>query len=240
MADKKKYYPEEEQEQETFSEEEAYQEDEAEAAYQTEDYEENAGDVENDEGVEEEESTLETLLGFLTNTLMESKPVPLQSGKRAVNVQMCLDIIEDIRNSVPDDVRWAQSVLEKRKRILSEARAMADSRVKAADARANAALDNANKEAQRIEHEAEDHADKIVKEAQARARAMIDQSEIMRLAHEEADQICEDARADANDQRLNATRYAENLLGELEGDVQATLEAVHRSLENISGKNKKM
>ena len=226
MADEKKYYPEEEQNEEEFAEEEEFQEGEPEEEYEQDGVEEDGGEV--------EESTLDQLLRFLTSTLNEGKQVPLQNGKRIVNVPMCLDIIEDIRNSMPDDVRWAQGILDQRKRTLSDAKAMADSRVKAADARANAALDNANREAQRIVHEAEDRAAEIIEQAQKRARAMIDQSEIMRLAHEEADQICEDARADANDQRLNATRYAETLLGELERDVQATLDAVRRSIDNIT------
>ena len=67
-----------------------------------------------------------------------------------------------------------------------------------------------------------------------RARAMIEQSEIMRHAHEEADQLCNDARAEANEQRLQATRYAEELLREMERDVQATLDAVRRSIKNIT------
>ena len=44
----------------------------------------------------------------------------------------------------------------------------------------------------------------------------------------------EEARAEANEQRLSANRYAENILREMERDVQATLDAVRHSIENVS------
>ena len=182
-----------------------------------------------------EDSELDKLLDFLIETLTVAPAVPLSSGKRMVSLQMCLDIVEDIRNCLPDEIRYSTEILKKRDRILRDAQSTAESKVQAADARANAAIDDANRRAQEIVAKAEDHAREIEEQAQMRARAMIDQSEIMRLAHEEAAQLCEEARADANDQRLKATRYSEDLLEELERDVQATLDAVRRSIQNISG-----
>ena len=85
-------------------------------------------------------------------------------------------------------------------------------------------------------NDAEDRAADIIEKAEARARAMIDQSEITRLAHEEANQICEEARAEASDTRLEATRYAETLLQGLETDIEATLDAVRKSREGVSGR----
>ena len=190
-----------------------------------------------DEQDDIDDSELNRLLDFLVETLTVAPAVPMSKGKRMVPLQMCLDIVDDIRNCLPDQIRRANDIVRRRDRIIRDAEASADSRVQAADARANAALDDANKRAAEIVHEAEDHAAEIVAEAQNRARAMIDQSEITRAAREEASQICEDARADANDQRLKANRYAVNLLNSLEQDVQATLDAVHTSLENISGQH---
>lgn len=222
MADEK-YYAENQGEEENFAPED-------------EEFDETAAEMtEEEEQGDELKSDLETLLGFLTDTIQRGKTIPLQAGKKLVNVQMCMDIISDIRDNLPEEVRWAYGIISDRDRLMNEAKAVAETRVKAADARADASIADAQKRAQDIVSEAEAHAAEIVEQAQKRARAMIDQSEITRLAHEEANQICEDARADANDQRLKATRYAESLLGELERDVQATLDAVRRSIDNISG-----
>ena len=184
---------------------------------------------------EEEDATqLETLLDFLTQALTQSSAVPL-SNKRMVNVDMCLDIVDNIRECLPASVQYCKQILDNRDRVMRDAHAAAEAKVKAADARANSAIDNATKRAQELVNEAEDRAREIIGDAQNRARAMVEQSEIMRHAHEEAAQLCNDARADANEQRMEAARYAEDLLRELERDVQATLDAVRRSRKNISG-----
>ena len=188
---------------------------------------------------------LDSLLDFLVKALTQAPSVPL-SGKRMVNVDMCLDIIEDIRNCLPDAVRYSQQIVDNRDRLIREAQieskrtinnaqAEANAKVQAADARANSAIEDATRRAQSMVNDAENRANQIIEEAHMRARAMIEQSEIMRHAHDEAAQLCNDARAEANEQRLQASRYAEELLRELERDIQSTLDAVHRSIKNVSG-----
>ena len=199
---------------------------------------ENGEDAQAYEGEYEEQdgsdyTELDKLLDFLVETVTTAPAVPLNNNKRMVSLQMCLDIVEDIRNCLPDEIRYSMEILKKRDRILRDAQTAADSKSQAAEARANAAIDDANRRAQEIVHNAEDHAADILEQAETRARAMIDQSEITRLAHEEANQICEEARAEANDTRLEATRYAETLLQGLEQDVQETLDAVRKSIKGI-------
>ena len=193
-------------------------------------YEEEYADQED----EQEDTELDRLLDFLVETITTAPAVPLSSGKRMVSMQMCLDIVEDIRNCLPDEVRYSAEILKKRDRILRDAQNTADSKTQAAEARANAALDDANRRAQEIVNSAEDHADDILEQAEERARKMIDQSEITRLAHEEADKICEEARAEASDIKLEASSYREMLLQGLADDVQATLDAVHESLNGLN------
>ena len=205
-----------------------------EAAEGTEGYEEGYDEQEGGE----ERSELDQLLDFFVETLTTAPSVPLSSNKRIVSLQMCLDIVEDIRNCLPDEIRYSSEIIKKRDRILRDAQSSADSKNQAAEARANSAIDDANRRAQQIVNDAEDHAADIIEQAETRARAMIDQSEITRLAHEEANQICEEARAAANDTRLEANRYAETLLQELEGDLGSTLQAVRDSLKRVSGEQK--
>ncbi len=182
---------------------------------------------------EDEGTELDRLLDFLTKALTQAPTMPL-SSKRMVNVEMCLSIVDDIRNCLPDAVRYSMQIVDNRDRILRDAQAEADAKVQAADARANSSIEEATRRAQGMVNSAEDRANQIIEEAQMRARAMIEQSEIMRHAHEEAAQLCNDARAEANEQRLQATRYTEELLRELERDVQATLDAVRRSIKNVA------
>lgn len=172
------------------------------------------------------------LLDFLTEILEKAGSVPL-TNKRLVNVDVCLDIVKDIQDNLPDAVQHANQVLEERDRILYDAETTASAKLDSANARADSAIDEATSRAQRIISDAEDRAQKIEQDAEMRARAMVSQSEIMRHANEEATTLCNEARADANEQRLAATRYAEELLRDLERDLEATLDAVRRSRKNV-------
>ncbi|NLG24157.1 MAG: hypothetical protein GX558_02300 [Clostridiales bacterium] len=183
----------------------------------------------------EDNGDLDKLFGYLIDILNEATPVPF-SNKRKLNVDACLDIVNDIRNNLPEAVLQAERIVEEEERILGNAEETAATRLSAANARADSAIADAGKRAQQMVADAEDRARKIVEDAEMRARAMIEQSEITRQARELASKINNDALAEANEQRRAATRYAEELLRDLERDVQATLDAVRRSRQNIGGK----
>ena len=183
-----------------------------------------------DQTAEEEDTDLDRLLDFLVETLTSAKSIPLNNNMRIVNLQMCMDIVEDIRNCLPDQIRMSSIIIDNRDRLLRDAKTSAESKIKAAESRANAAIGAANLQANEIVNKAEDRAADIVEKAETRARAMIDQSEITRLAHEEANQICEEARAKANEIRLEANNYAQAILETLEGDVTEALNVVQKSM----------
>ncbi len=215
-----------------FYDEKENQQEEPQEPFENEEYEGEGYDE--DEGVIEEGSELDQLLDFLAKALTEGSAVPL-TNKRMVNVDMCLDILENIRACLPDAVRYSQQIVDNRDRILRDAQAEADAKVQAADARANSAIEEATRHSQDTVNKAEDRANQIVEEARERAMKMIEQDEITQRANEEATRIRNEARAEAGDQRLQAARYTEELLRELERDVQATLDAVRRSIKNITG-----
>lgn len=240
MADNNTRYYEDEREDEFAdqgyepSDETVYEEDMAEEAPETE----SAADEQPyDDGMQDEpveQTALEQLLDFLVEALTTAQPVPFNNAKRIVNAKMILDIVEDIRNCLPDEIRHSMDIMADRDHIIEEAKARANTRLNTADARADAIVASAQKQAEELESSAKKRADDMVAAAEERARHMIDQSEIVRLAHEEADRMCEEARAEANEQRLEANRYAESILREMERDVQATLDAVRRSIDNVS------
>lgn len=184
-----------------------------------------------------QKTELEQLLDFLADELSAAKPIPFNNTRRSVNAKMIMDIVDDIRACLPDEVRHAMNIMADCDQIIADAKSRANTRLQAADARADAIVASAQSQAEELERNAKKRADDMIATAEERARHMIDQSEIVRLAHEEADKMCEEARAEANEQRLSANRYAENILREMERDVQATLDAVRRSIDNVSKGN---
>ena len=181
-----------------------------------------------------QKTELEQLLDFLADELSAAKPIPFNNTRRSVNAKMIMDIVDDIRACLPDEVRHAMNIMADCDQIIADAKSRANTRLQAADARADAIVASAQSQAEELERSAKKRADDMIASAEERARHMIDQSEIVRLAHEEADKMCEEARAEANEQRLSANRYAENILREMERDVQASLDAVRRSIDYVS------
>ena len=241
MADKDNRYYEDEREDERAGqsyepadepvyEDEAAQGDAPEQPEQEEAYEDAPED-------QHQKTELEQLLDFLADELSAAKPIPFNNTRRSVNAKMIMDIVDDIRACLPDEVRHAMNIMADCDQIIADAKSRANTRLQAADARADAIVASAQSQAEELERSAKKRADDMIASAEERARHMIDQSEIVRLAHEEADRMCEEARAEANEQRLSANRYAENILREMERDVQATLDAVRRSIDNVSKGN---
>ena len=111
---------------------------------------------------------LMALLEYLDEELSKSASVPL-TGKRLVDVEKCLDIVSELRVSLPDDVKDAEVIVRDREQILADAQNQAEQIL--ADAR------------QQFEQMVSTHA--IVQEAQRRANAIV--NEAIAQADEEAD-----------------------------------------------------
>jgi cell division septum initiation protein DivIVA len=116
------------------------------------------------------------LVDRLEEVFNEGRPIPL-TRKLAVDEDRVLELIDQMRVSIPDEVKKAQQILNQRDKILAQAQEEADRTVKLAQEKA----------AQLVEREA------LVEQAKIRAQ------EIIRQAQGDADGI----RADADDYVLD-------------------------------------
>ncbi len=91
------------------------------------------------------------------------------------------------------------------------------------------------KERQEMLAEAKQEAERILSEAQERAEKLASETEIVRLAEKNAQQIMEDARERERETRLGAEDYADEVLGNLEMNLEKFLAAVRRGRERLQG-----
>ena len=75
-----------------------------------------------------------TLLDNLEDLIENSKKVPL-SNKIMVEQREALDLIKDVRNKLPEELKVAKFVRQERERILAEAKKEANDIVKEAENR---------------------------------------------------------------------------------------------------------
>lgn len=116
------------------------------------------------------------LVDRLEEVFNEGRPIPL-TRKLAVDEDRVLELIDQMRVSIPDEVKKAQQILNQRDKILAQSQEEADRTVKLAQEKA----------VQMVEREA------LVEQAKLRAQ------EVLRQAQMDADGI----RADADDYVLD-------------------------------------
>ena len=93
------------------------------------------------------------------------------------------------------------------------------------------------KERQEMLAEAKQEAERVLTEAQERADRLASETEVVRLAERNAQQIMEAARERERDTRLGAEDYADEVLGNLELNLEKFIGAVRRGRERLQGRS---
>jgi vacuolar-type H+-ATPase subunit H len=186
----------------------------------------------------DDQTYLLKLLDYLEEALEYGSVVPL-TNKRLVDSDKCLDIVDDMRRNLPDAIQYASQIMNDRERILKNAERSAANRIKAAEVRADATIQNAEQLAKDTVAEAESRADKIIADAENRAMAMTNQNAIKIAAQNEARDIINQAKADANQCRLDAASYGEGLLVNVERELQKAVDMVRYRREHLDSSDQK-
>ena len=121
---------------------------------------------------------VDDLILDLQNLVDNAKTVPLSGGKVMVNSDEVFEIIAQIQDAMPAEVRQAKNIVADRKQILSEANSEADNIIRAAEERKKIMLNQ----------------NEMVREAQAKAKEIVDDAkaksaEIRKAANVYADGI---------------------------------------------------
>ena len=79
---------------------------------------------------------VEELLELMEETLEEGTAVPFSPSKRIVDVDRMRDIIDEVRNNLPDEIRDSKKIVADREQIIKGARAESENIIKQAEERA--------------------------------------------------------------------------------------------------------
>lgn len=81
-------------------------------------------------------NNVEDLLDQIDDIIDNAKVVPMSGGRSMVNTDALRTIVEDIRLSLPQEIRKAQAIVTKRNEIYADARKEAESIIRKAEDRA--------------------------------------------------------------------------------------------------------
>ncbi|MGN0453325.1 MAG: ATPase [Ruminococcus sp.] len=78
---------------------------------------------------------VEELLNELQDIMNDAKAVPLTGGKSLIDTEQVLDILDEIQDSLPSEIRQAKNIVSDRSQIIAEAKSEAEDIIRAAEER---------------------------------------------------------------------------------------------------------
>lgn len=161
------------------------------------------------------------LIDSLEELVVQARRLPV-GGNLVMDRKRMLDVIDQMRLSVPNDLKQAQQVLETREQILMEAHLAAEQTLQRAEAERDRRVAETS-----VAREARDRSQAMLVDAEARARNTIATADAMAAQH-----LSEAAEA-ASKQLDDADEYALEVLRRLEHQLQTFLESIRVSVASL-------
>ena len=139
------------------------------------------------------------LVDRLEELLNQSRPLPFTHNVM-VDEDRMLDIIDQMRVAIPDEVKKAQQLLSQRDRILAQA---------------------------------QEEANRTLAIAREKSEQLLERDAIVQAAQARADQVINQARVDAEKERLDADQYVVDQLSRLEMELERTMTQVRNGIHAL-------
>lgn len=207
-------------------------------------------------------STVIAALNQIEALVEQARAVPL-SASIMLNRAEILDLLDQAREALPEDLVAADAVVADADAVLGRADSAAESTIAEANAKAQSTLEQAEEKAEHIVNTANEQAQRtitqatqeaettldqarkeaeaILVDANAQAERLISSQNIMTMAEDRGREIVAEARREEQRLREGADDYVEQSLGELAGllaDLQRKTEAGRRTLAERNGKGR--
>ena len=191
-------------------------------------------------------STVIAALDQIEDLVESSRAVPL-SASIMVNKAEILDLLDQAREALPEDLVAADAVVADADAVLGRADSAAETRIAEANSRASSTLDQANERAAQIRSDAEEEAERTrsradaeatIADANAQAARIVSTENIVRMAEDRAREIVSEAKRSATSLREGADDYVASSLDELArliADVSRRTDAGRRAIAERRG-----
>ena len=149
---------------------------------------------------------VDDLILQLQDLINDAKAVPFSGGKVMVSSDEVYDIIDQIQDSMPAEVRQAKNIVSDRKQILAEANRESENIIRSAEERKKVMLNQ----------------NEIVREAQAKAKEIVDDAkqksaEIRKAANVYVDSIMKRTEESLSSQLGEVKKTRANILNSQKG-----------------------
>ena len=169
---------------------------------------------------------------------LESMPtagtrVPGIRGKRLVDIERLVVLAEELRNSVPADLREAKEILNQKDSIINLAHMEAQRIRNAGEEEATEVKAAAHEEHRQRVAESEIVKSALVSAQETKERAEAEAHDVVEDATRRAGRILDEAYIAANGRREGADRYAGEILFNLEERLSEVLGQIRRGIDSL-------
>lgn len=139
-------------------------------------------------------SNIDQIIEEIEDYIESCKFQPLSSTKIIVNKDEIEELLSDLRNKTPEEVKRYQKIISNKEAILADAKEKAET----------------------IISQANIQKDELVREHQIMQQAYAQANEVVAIAQKQAQEIMDTATNDANEIRMGAIAYTDNMLRAIE------------------------
>ena len=158
-------------------------------------------------------SRIEQLIDEIEEYIDGCKYQPLSNSKIIVNKEEIDELLRELRMKTPDEIKRYQKIISNKEAILNDARIKAEALIKDATVQTNELIN---------EHE-------IMQQAYAQA------NEVVKMATMQAQEILDNATTEANNMRMAAMQYTDDILANVETLMTQTMKVTTDHYESFIG-----
>ena len=147
-------------------------------------------------------SRIEQIIEEIEEYVESCKYQQLSTTKIVVNKEELEELLRELRMKTPDEIKRYQKIISNKDAILADAQAKADA----------------------VIAETKTQVQDMVKESEVMQQAYAQANEIVNSANQQAQAIIDSATADANNLRLSAISYTDEMMANLEQLIHGTME----------------
>lgn len=158
-------------------------------------------------------SRIEQIIDELEEYIESCKPKFMSNSEIIVNKDEIDELIRELRMKTPDEIKRYQKIISNKEAILNDAR----------------------EKAEKLINEATIHTNELISEHEIMQQAYTQANEVVTMASQQAQDILDKATIEANELRMQAARYTEDRLAELENIVLSAIQNSSANYEHLIG-----
>lgn len=158
-------------------------------------------------------SKIEQAIDEIEDFIENCKFQPFSNTKIIVDKEELENLLAELRHRTPDEIKRYQKMLGNKEAILADAKAKAEA----------------------IINKAEVHTTELISEHQIMQRAYAQADDVVRIASGQAQEILDNATIDANNIRMGAIQYTDDMLNSIEEIIVMAIETTGARTDSLLG-----